>query len=660
MTKFLQDLLFSGELTVSGAVTLNSTLEVNSTGFIRNGLTISDYGGVNTTYSLLALTGTNSQTFGVKNGATYVSGSIGVFDNYSQPFYFYTNRGFNFIPANSRSSSTVDWIYAGGTMFVAGGNPNQSNGWVSIKPTFNYNGLPDTGTKYIGFYYSPTNYSDLGSQHYAIVADAGKVEFGDLSGTNTRMVTASSSGILGTTALPEALIINNNADYRVITGSTTPNTLNANAKLLFYDFAGSLYLESEPSWGYGAGIEFINTNINGTQWGFYGGSTSDTGFMLYRYLPVQVELAYWNTDRYAVRNDVKIGWSSTNLSFGAIDIAFVRESAGVVQINNGTTNVYASLKLAALTASGDINAANVVASAYVIANTMWVSGSYKNNNNGNMSLAFSGSTLQLTTDYGVSLSASNIGQITIPTLTGTGNRMVVANDSGVLSTQSLPTTITNYVTTDTTQTITGQKTFKTLTTIFDSNNSSTFIEGRASGVLYGGISFGLFMQYNAYPAATQGYLWKNGIGSNVMALTQAGELNLAVLAGTGTRMVVADTNGNLSVQAVPTGSLQEAVDADKNTSGSLPIGTTIIKSVSASTYSGVFFDYVVKNGTNVRVGSVVAITNGTTVESYETLSNDIGTTTALTFTVTLSSGNMNLNAVANTTGWTVIVSTRAL
>jgi hypothetical protein len=82
--------------------------------------------------------------------------------------------------------------------------------------------------------------------------------------------------------------------------------------------------------------------------------------------------------------------------------------------------------------------------------------------------------------------------------------------------------------------------------------------------------------------------------------------------------------------------------------------------VSATTYSGVFFDYVVKNGTNVRVGSVVAITNGTDIESYETLSNDIGSTTNLTFTVTLSGGNINLNAVAATSGWTVIVSTRAI
>lgn len=139
-----------------------------------------------------------------------------------------------------------------------------------------------------------------------------------------------------------------------------------------------------------------------------------------------------------------------------------------------------------------------------------------------------------------------------------------------------------------------------------------------------------------------------------------GLVKIGNLSGSGTQMVVSDSNGVLGVQAIPTGSLQGAVDADKNTSSSLAVGTTIVKSVSATTYSGVFFDYVVKNGTNVRVGSVVAISNGTNVEFYETLSNDIGTTTALTFTVTLGSGNINLNAVAAATGWTVIVSTRAI
>lgn len=156
-------------------------------------------------------------------------------------------------------------------------------------------------------------------------------------------------------------------------------------------------------------------------------------------------------------------------------------------------------------------------------------------------------------------------------------------------------------------------------------------------------------------------------GTSLQALTQrlivaatTGIVTITNLAGTGSRMMVADSTGAVSTQPIPTGSLQGAVDADKNSTASLAVGTTSVKAVSATTYTGVFFDYVVKNGTNVRVGSVVAITNGTDVEFYETLSNDIGSTTDLTFTVTLSSGNISLNAVAASTGFTVIVSTRAI
>jgi hypothetical protein len=168
--------------------------------------------------------------------------------------------------------------------------------------------------------------------------------------------------------------ISGNAQYKVLTGGTS-TSLTAESRLNFFDNIGALYISSNVSFGYGAGIEFDNTAVNGTQWGFYGGTSSDTGFMLYRYQPTQVELGYWNTDRYALRNDVKMAWSSTTNSFGTPDIALVREGAGVLQVNNGTTGTYASMKMLGATLTG---------------------------------------------------------------LAGSGTRMVVADSSGVLSTQAIP------------------------------------------------------------------------------------------------------------------------------------------------------------------------------------------------------------------------------
>ena len=146
-----------------------------------------------------------------------------------------------------------------------------------------------------------------------------------------------------------------------------------------------------------------------------------------------------------------------------------------------------------------------------------------------------------------------------------------------------------------TQTIVGQKTLYSGTTVFDSNQSSTLLEGRAGGTLYGGIWFGPFIQFNAYSAATNGYLWKNGAGNNVMEMTQAGQLTVTNLAGTGTRMVVASSTGALSTQAIPSGG------------GVSGTGTTnYLSKWTSSTALGdsVLYD----DGSNVAVGTTTLVT----------------------------------------------------
>jgi trimeric autotransporter adhesin len=60
-------------------------------------------------------------------------------------------------------------------------------------------------------------------------------------------------------------------------------------------------------------------------------------------------------------------------------------------------------------------------------------------------------------------SVSHAGIVTVADLGGTGSRMVVADANGVLSTQAIPST-SGFVTLDTTQTITGAKTFSALLT----------------------------------------------------------------------------------------------------------------------------------------------------------------------------------------------------
>jgi hypothetical protein len=347
-----------GNLLVGTTTDAGYKLDVNGTARVIDGALLSDYAGVNTSWSLLATTGGNSNTnvFGVKNGAMYTAGTFYMFDNYAQSYYFYTNRGYNFIPANSRGPLTLDWIYAGGTMFVAGGNTNVNNGWVSIKPTFNYNSTPDAGVKFIGLYYSPTNYAGLGTQHYAILAEAGQVQLGNLSGSGTRMVVADANGLLSTQNIP----------------------------------------------------------------------TGNTGTV---------------------------------------------ESVGLTTGSAGN-------------------------------------------------------------DIGV-----------------TGSP-ITTSGSFTLNIPSASLTARGVVTTGT-QTFAGEKTFYSYITKIDSNQGTTVIQGYAQSVLQGAIHFGLFFQFDAYAAATQGFLWKNSSSQNILALAQSGEMTVLNLAGASSRMVVADTTGKLTTQPIP-------------------------------------------------------------------------------------------------------------
>jgi hypothetical protein len=76
-----------------------------------------------------------------------------------------------------------------------------------------------------------------------------------------------------------------------------------------------------------------------------------------------------------------------------------------------------------------------------------------------------------------------------------------------------------------------------------------------------------------------------------------------------------------------------------------------------STFDGAFFDYVVKNGSNMRAGSIMSAWNGTDATFNETTTMDLGNTNPVGFNV---SGTGILNATVSSGTWTVEVLYRAL
>ena len=97
---------------------------------------------------------------------------------------------------------------------------------------------------------------------------------------------------------------------------------------------------------------------------------------------------------------------------------------------------------------------------------------------------------------------------------------------------------------------------------------------------------------------------------------------------------------------------QENLDVDT--------GTEVVSIVPIATYTAAFFDFVVKNGTNVRSGTVYACHDGTSVEYTETSTADLGNTSAVVFTVDISAGNMRLLATTTTDNWSVKTLTRTI
>jgi len=97
-----------------------------------------------------------------------------------------------------------------------------------------------------------------------------------------------------------------------------------------------------------------------------------------------------------------------------------------------------------------------------------------------------------------------------------------------------------------------------------------------------------------------------------------------------------------------------------NQTTTLATENKVVYSVPTATYNAMFVDYVVINGSNVRAGQIVSATDGTNKTYTETTTTDIGSTTPVTFNVSILGGNFQLEASASTSTWTVKTTTRVL
>jgi len=92
----------------------------------------------------------------------------------------------------------------------------------------------------------------------------------------------------------------------------------------------------------------------------------------------------------------------------------------------------------------------------------------------------------------------------------------------------------------------------------------------------------------------------------------------------------------------------------RTSSQSVSSSTTMF---SLSDYDGVVLDYLVKNGSNMRAGSIVGIWDGSTSNLTETTTTDLGNTSAISFSIS-NSGTVTATSSSGT--WSVVMFARAL
>jgi hypothetical protein len=172
----------------------------------------------------------------------------------------------------------------------------------------------------------------------------------------------------------------------------------------------------------------------------------------------------------------------------------------------------------------------------------------------------------------------------------------------------------------------------------------------------------------------------NTIINGQTTLTTTGQNTLTIVGSGGTEplLLITGSTGELfSVSDTNDGSLYQINDASANTifevysdtrivmgSYNAPSlyattgvtvnsGTTSVYSFNTSGYTGVFVDYTLMNTLGARAGNMMGIFSGSSIQYTETSTNDIGDTSSISLSMSITGGTTSINTISSTNSWAV-------
>ena len=171
--------------------------------------------------------------------------------------------------------------------------------------------------------------------------------------------------------------------------------------------------------------------------------------------------------------------------------------------------------------------------------------------------------------------------------------------------------------------------------------------GTATATVGGGLPF-ISSSFDGYVLSVDDNAptWKGGMVSGSLQITNLG------FSTTGSNTFTDDQTieGTLSIS---TALVQQTTTTGVTTN-------TVIAQFPTGSYDSGFFDYVIKDGTNLRAGTITSVWTSSDIVYNEVTTNDLGDTTDVSMIVSLSSGNTNLTANVSSGNWTIKVLSRGL